>query len=132
MRSLSQQELSDRIEINDLLIRYTVAIDTKDWDLMRSVLAPNARSVYSDGKYAYEGRDAIVEEGLHLCGAAPPALPLARRLLRRRRAHVLGWVAFTSALHGTVFLLAGTDVAAAAAAAAMAARLSASSDTPSD
>ena len=47
--------------IQQLKARYQRAVDTKDWDLMRSVLAPDARSVYSDGKHAYEGRDAIVE-----------------------------------------------------------------------
>ena len=47
--------------IKQLKARYQRAVDTKDWELMRSVLAPNARSVYSDGKYAFEGRDEIVD-----------------------------------------------------------------------
>ena len=47
--------------IKQLKARYQRAVDTKDWDLMRSVLAPNARSVYSDGKHDYQGREAIVE-----------------------------------------------------------------------
>ena len=46
--------------IKQLKARYQRAVDTKDWELMASVLAPNARSVYSDGKHAYEGREAIV------------------------------------------------------------------------
>ena len=55
------QELVEIEAIKQLKARYQRAVDTKDWDLMRSVLAPNARSVYSDGKHAYEGREAIVE-----------------------------------------------------------------------
>lgn len=55
------QELIEIELIKKLKARYQRAVDTKDWDLMRSVLAPDARSVYSDGKYAFEGRDAIVE-----------------------------------------------------------------------
>lgn len=47
--------------IKQLKARYQRAVDTKDWELMRSVLTPGARSVYSNGKYTYEGRDAIVE-----------------------------------------------------------------------
>ena len=47
MRSLSQQELSDRIEINDLLIRYTVAIDTKDWGLLDTCFIPDAQIDYT-------------------------------------------------------------------------------------
>lgn len=55
------QELVEIEAIKRLKARYQVAVDTKDWDLMRSVLAPDAISVYSDGKHTYEGRDAIVE-----------------------------------------------------------------------
>ena len=57
----AMQELVEIEAIKKLKARYQRAVDTKDWELMRSVLAENARSVYSDGKYAYEGRDAIVE-----------------------------------------------------------------------
>jgi hypothetical protein len=39
---LSQAELSDRIEINDLLVRYTTAIDTKDWALLDTCFTPDA------------------------------------------------------------------------------------------
>ena len=55
------QRLVEIEAIKQLKARYQRAVDTKDWELMRSVLAPNAKSIYSDGKYAYEGRDAIVE-----------------------------------------------------------------------
>jgi hypothetical protein len=40
--ALSLQELSDRIEIDDLLIRYTTAIDTKDWGLLDTCFTPDA------------------------------------------------------------------------------------------
>jgi hypothetical protein len=44
--ALSLQEISDRIEINDLLIRYTKAIDQKDWKLLDSVFTPDAQLDY--------------------------------------------------------------------------------------
>jgi len=47
--------------IKQLKARYQRAVDTKDWELMRRVLAPNARSVYSDGRFAFDGRDAIID-----------------------------------------------------------------------
>ena len=53
--------------IKQLKARYQRAVDTKDWELMRSVLAPDARSSYSGGKYTFESREAIVaflEKGL--------------------------------------------------------------------
>jgi 3-phenylpropionate/cinnamic acid dioxygenase small subunit len=46
-RTLSLEEISDRIEIDDLLIRYTVAIDTKDWELLDSVYTPDAKIDYT-------------------------------------------------------------------------------------
>ncbi len=45
--ALSIQEISDRIRINDLLVRYTLAIDTKDYDLLDRVFRPVARVDYS-------------------------------------------------------------------------------------
>ena len=37
------------------------ALDTKDWNLLASLFTPNARSVYGDGTYTFEGRDKIIE-----------------------------------------------------------------------
>jgi len=53
---LSLQEISDRFEINDLLIRYTRAIDTKDYALLDSCFTPDAHVDYTSsggtsGKY---------------------------------------------------------------------------------
>jgi 3-phenylpropionate/cinnamic acid dioxygenase small subunit len=44
--AFSLQEISDRIEIDDLLIRYTKAIDQKDWKLLDSVFTPDAEVDY--------------------------------------------------------------------------------------
>ena len=44
--TLSLQQISDRIEINDLLIRYTKAIDQKDWKLLDTVFTPDAELDY--------------------------------------------------------------------------------------
>ena len=44
--TLSLQQISDRIEINDLLIRYTRAIDQKDWELLDTVFTPDAEVDY--------------------------------------------------------------------------------------
>ena len=44
---LSIQEISDRIRIQDLLVRYTVAIDTQDWELLDTVFLPDATVDYT-------------------------------------------------------------------------------------
>ena len=45
--ALSLQQISDRIEVEDLLERYTSCIDAKDWDGLDSVFAPDAVLDYS-------------------------------------------------------------------------------------
>ena len=39
---MTVQEISDRIEIDDLLTRYATAVDSKDWDLFASCFTPDA------------------------------------------------------------------------------------------
>jgi 3-phenylpropionate/cinnamic acid dioxygenase small subunit len=46
-RDLSIRELSDRLAINDLLVRYTRAIDTKDWSLLDTCFLPDADVDYT-------------------------------------------------------------------------------------
>lgn len=42
------QELSDRAEIADAITRYTVAVDTREWDRLDSVFAPDAQIDYTE------------------------------------------------------------------------------------
>jgi len=42
------QELSDRAEINEVLHRYTVAVDTGEWDRLDDVFTPDAQIDYSE------------------------------------------------------------------------------------
>ena len=44
---LDLQEISDRIEIQDLLARYTQAIDRRDWDGLDQIFTPDAHIDYS-------------------------------------------------------------------------------------
>ncbi len=46
-RTLSLEEISDRIQINDLLTRYTVAIDTKNWSLLDTCFTSDAQVDYT-------------------------------------------------------------------------------------
>jgi 3-phenylpropionate/cinnamic acid dioxygenase small subunit len=65
--ALSLQEISDRIEIDDLLIRYTKAIDQKDWKLLDTVFTPDAQVDYvSSGgiKGSYPEARAWLEKAL--------------------------------------------------------------------
>lgn len=47
MPPMTLEEISDRIEIDDLLIRYTVAIDEKDWKKLDTCFTPDAKVDYT-------------------------------------------------------------------------------------
>ncbi|CAI9412225.1 nuclear transport factor 2 family protein [Nocardioides sp. T2.26MG-1] len=42
------QEISDRLEIEGVLVRYTRAIDTGDWDALDTVFTPDAEIDYTE------------------------------------------------------------------------------------
>jgi hypothetical protein len=42
------QQISDRLEINDVLVRYTRAIDTGEWDKLDTVFTPDAEIDYTE------------------------------------------------------------------------------------
>lgn len=46
--TLSLAEISDRIEIHDLLVDYCHAIDTRDWDALDDVFTPDATIDYTE------------------------------------------------------------------------------------
>ncbi|MGV9681031.1 nuclear transport factor 2 family protein [Nocardia sp. NPDC003482] len=44
---LSLQEISDRLEIEDLLVRYSHAVDSGQWDLLDDIFTPDAHIDYT-------------------------------------------------------------------------------------
>lgn len=73
--------MSDRLEITDVLIRYTRAIDTFDWDRLDSVFVPDARIDYT--------------ESGGIAGAYPEVKPWLAEVLPaffRKLMHTLGQV----------------------------------------
>ncbi len=49
-RELSIREISDRMQIHDVLLRYTTAIDTDDLDLLDQVFTPDAHVDYTSSE----------------------------------------------------------------------------------
>lgn len=45
---MSLQEMSDRLEIQDLFATYSFAIDDRDWDALDGVFTPDARIDYTE------------------------------------------------------------------------------------
>jgi hypothetical protein len=53
------QEISDRIEIQDVLVRYTRAIDTGEWDRLDTVFTPDAEIDYTESGGIKESYPAV-------------------------------------------------------------------------
>lgn len=57
---MTPEDLVEIEAIKAVKYRYLRAVDTRDWDLLATVLTDDATSAYSSGKLSYEGRDAII------------------------------------------------------------------------
>ena len=55
------QRISDELEISTLLNRYARAVDTKDWDLYRSVFTDDAHIDYASGGVIAGSRDQVAD-----------------------------------------------------------------------
>lgn len=53
------QEISDRLEITDLLYRYARGVDSQDWALWKSVFTPDAHLDYSSARGPVGDPDTI-------------------------------------------------------------------------
>lgn len=66
---MDMQEIADRLELDQLMVRYVEAIDAKDWDLLDEVFTPDAHLDYSssggpDGKGDYPTIKAWLQTNL--------------------------------------------------------------------
>jgi hypothetical protein len=57
---MNHDDLIELRAIETLKYRYVRLIDLKEWDELGTLFVPDATATYSDGKYAFEGRDAIM------------------------------------------------------------------------
>jgi 3-phenylpropionate/cinnamic acid dioxygenase small subunit len=88
------QEISDRLEIDDVLSRYTFAIDTKDFDALDDVFTPDATIDYTTSggiKGTYPEVKAWLAKALRL-------FPTTQHLLGNKRVTIDGDAA-TSRTH---------------------------------
>ncbi len=57
---MTLEELLEIEAIKVVKYRYQRAVDTRDWELMATLLTEDATCAYSSGRFSYEGRDAII------------------------------------------------------------------------
>jgi SnoaL-like domain len=99
---MTRPDLLDRQEIAELCIRYTFALDTKDWALLESCFAPNPAFVHPGGRL--EGFDEI----LGRTSAALTPLDATQHLLGNIHVEVDGDTARSSCYFHAQHVRAGT------------------------
>jgi 3-phenylpropionate/cinnamic acid dioxygenase small subunit len=55
------EEVADRLEIEDLLTRYATAVDTRDWNLYKTVFTPDAFIDYTSSGGIRGGLDEVAK-----------------------------------------------------------------------
>ena len=83
---LSLQELSDRIEIDDLLTRYAVGVDRKDWDLWETCFTPDAFIDYR----AFGGTSGSVKEVRAWLEKTMKIFPMSQHMTINREVAISG------------------------------------------
>ena len=101
----SVQELLDRFEIDDLLTRYTMAVDNADWDLLDTVFTPDARIDYTSAG-GIAGDRAEIKQWLAMALAV---FPVRQHLLGNKRVTIDGDTAAVRAYFFNPMYLQGPD-----------------------
>jgi hypothetical protein len=83
---LSLQELSDRIEIDDLLTRYATGVDRRNWDLWESCFTSDARIDYS----AFGGIAGSVKEVRAWLEKTLAVFPMSQHMVINREVELEG------------------------------------------
>lgn len=60
-RDVATQELLDRAEIRDLMMRYSRAVDRQDHELLRSIFTEDVHFNYDNGRTEFRGHDGYVK-----------------------------------------------------------------------
>ncbi len=98
-------ELQDKIQIGELLARYARAVDTRDWDLYRSVFTADAHLDYTSAGAPAGSRDEVaawLEKGL-------AALPMTMHYITNVEAEIDGDRAIVRAMFYNPMQLPGVD-----------------------
>ena len=86
MPTMSLQEISDRIEIDDLLTRYATAVDNKDWDLYTTCFTPDAFIDYTSAG----GIKGTLPEVRDWLAQVLPAFPMTQHVVTNRAVALAG------------------------------------------
>ncbi len=102
---MDPQTLADRIEIGDLLTRYATSVDTKDWDLFRSVFTEDATIDYTSAG----GEKGTVAEMAEWLSTTLPMFETTQHLIANQEVAIDGDTATVRAMFYNPMKFAGGD-----------------------
>ncbi|WP_069162753.1 nuclear transport factor 2 family protein [Nocardia altamirensis] len=102
---LSLQEISDRLEIQDLMVRYSHAVDTRQWDLLDDIFTEDAHIDYT----AMGGAEGDVAATKQFLAAMLPHFPAFQHLISNSSIVVDGDTATARTMCHNPMLLSGGD-----------------------
>jgi SnoaL-like protein len=102
---LSLQDVADRLAIDDLLTRYTMAVDDGAWDQLDTVFTPDAVIDYTSAG----GIRGTREEIKTWLAKALAALPVRQHLIANKRVVIDGDTATVRAYFYNPMMLVGRD-----------------------
>ncbi|WP_067686049.1 nuclear transport factor 2 family protein [Nocardia jejuensis] len=102
---LSLQEISDRLEIQDLLVRYSHAVDTHQWELLDELFTADARIDYT----AMGGPAGDLESTKKFLASVMPNFPAFQHLVSNSSIEIDGDRASARTMCHNPMLLAGDD-----------------------
>jgi ketosteroid isomerase-like protein len=103
--SLSPADVADRIAIDDLLTRYTMAVDDGDWDQLDTVFTPDAVIDYRSAGGISGTRDEIKA----WLAKALAAFPVRQHMIANKRVVIDGDTATVRAYFYNPMMLASRD-----------------------
>ena len=99
------QRTSDELEIAKLLTRYATAVDTKDWDLYRSVFTDDAQIDYSSAGAIAGTRDEVAD----WLAQAFEAMPMTMHYITNIDTDIVGDTAHVRAMFYNPMTLPGSS-----------------------
>lgn len=99
------QEISDRLQIEALLARYARGVDTRDWDLWRSVFTEDAIVDYSSAGAVCGTRDEVADWLEQALGA----MPMMQHFISNIETEIAGDIATVRAMFYNPMRLPGLD-----------------------
>jgi 3-phenylpropionate/cinnamic acid dioxygenase small subunit len=104
--TMSLQEISDRMEIQDLLVAYSYAIDSSDWDALDDVFTPDAYIDYT----VFGGSAGNLEETKKFLAEAMPTFRSFQHMVSTSRIEIDGDTAKVKTIcHNPMVMPVGDD-----------------------